>query len=57
MVNTVPPKVIKAANKIVKQASDKGVIFKAQQQKYSVSRLQSNTSLNSSAGGGIFLWI
>ena len=38
LLNTVPPKVIKAVNKIVKQASDKGGILKAQQQKYSVSR-------------------
>ena len=57
MVNTVPPKVIKAANKIVKQASAKDLIFKAQKRKYSVSCLQSNASSNSSAGGGISLWI
>ena len=54
---TVPPEMIKAANKIVKQASDKGGILKAQQQKYSVSPLQSNASSNSSVGVGISLWI
>ena len=57
LLNAVPPEVIKAANKIVKQASDKGGILKAQQQKYTVSRLQSNVSLNSSVGVGIALWI
>ena len=29
LLNTVPPEVIKAANKIVKQANDKGGILKA----------------------------
>ena len=53
----VPPEVIKAANEIVKQASNKGRILKAQQRKYSVSRLQSNASSNSSVGVGISLWI
>ena len=57
LLNTVPPEVIKAANKIVKQASDKGGILKAQQRKYSVSHLQSNGSSNSSVGVGISLWI
>ena len=57
ILNTVPPEVIKAVNKIVKQASDKGGTLKAQQQKYSVSRLQSNASSNSSVGVVIFLWI
>ena len=49
-IQTVPP------NKIVKQASDKGRILKAQQ-KYSVPPLQSNASSNSSMGIGISLWI
>ena len=53
---TVPSEMIKAAN-IVKQASDKGGILKAQQRKYSVSPLQSNASSNSSVGVGISLWI
>ena len=53
----VPPEVIKAANKIVKQASDKGGILKGQQQKYYVFRLQSNASSNSRVGVGISLWI
>ena len=57
LLNTVPPEVIKAGNKIVKQASNKGGILKAQQRKYSVSRLQSNASSNSSVGVGISLWI
>ena len=57
ILNTVPPEVIKAAKKIVKQASDKGGTLEAQQQKYSVSRLQSNASSNSSVGVGISLWI
>ena len=52
LLNTVPPEVVKAANKIVKQASNKGRILKAQQRKYSVFRLQSNASLNSSVGLG-----
>ena len=51
---TVPPE---AANKIVKQASDKGGILKAQQRKYFVSRLQSNASSNSSVGVRVSLWI
>ena len=51
LLNTVPPEVIKAANQIVKQASDKGRILKAQQRKYSVSRLQNNSFSNSSVGG------
>ena len=48
---------VKAANKIVKQASNKGRTLKAQQRKYSVSHLQSNASSNSSVGVGISLWI
>ena len=57
ILNTVPPEVIKAVNKIVKQACDKGGTLKAQQRKYSVSRLQSNASSNSSVGVVISLWI
>ena len=57
ILNTVPPEVIKVANKIVKQASDKSGTLKTQQRKYSVSRLQSNASLNSSVGAGVSLWI
>ena len=57
LLNTVPPEEIKAATKIVKQASNKGGILKAQQRKYSVSRLQSNASSNSYVGVGISLWI
>ena len=57
LLNTVPPEMIKVANKIVKLASDKGRILKAQQRKYSVSCLQSNASSNSSVGVGISLWI
>ena len=52
LFNRVPPEVNKAANKIVKQATNEGGILKAQQQKYSVSRLQSNASSNSSVGLG-----
>ena len=37
ILNTVPPEVIKAVNKIVKQASDKGGTLKAQQRKYCFS--------------------
>ena len=55
LLNAVPPEVIKAANKIVKQASKKGGILNAQQRKYSVSHLQSNASSNSSVGVGISL--
>ena len=40
LLNTVPPEVIYVGcEQIVKQASDKGGILKAQQRKYSVSRL------------------
>ena len=34
ILNTVPPEVIKTANKIVKEASDNGGTLKAQQRKY-----------------------